>query len=400
MNMSHPCVMAFVSRCVRSLRELTMAEVLKSIHSLTRIKIIRELLDMAWAVNETRNLLAVMENDVGGLFLIMEDCLSGRYGFAPPFISGGKLRMNGREYSKIVLTPLMMDFGYRNREKATTYYNLPSRKPVTEQIIDVFNGISKYMRKSETGIFEIYPFFGINTRNYAIGKIEENLERYFSGYKRSRAELKSNMGAFDGALSGVKSNYFAGIKVYPPLGFDPWPDGDGAEMEKVRLLYSFCEKKRIPITAHCNDEGFIVCSEKEALLYTSPERWAPVLAQYPGLILNLAHFGRQAEKPVGEWAIGISRLMMQYERVYSDLAFNGVDPAYYGHLKKFFGKAPARIRERLRKRIMFGSDFMMSLLKIESYSLYMRYFAETPHLSDDERDEFASANPESFLFGH
>jgi len=399
MNMSHPYMMAFVARCVRSLREITMAEILKSIRTMTKIRIIRELLDMAFAVNETRNLISVLENDVGGLFLIMEECLSGVYGFDPPFIRNGKFRVGGCEYDKIVLTPLMMDFEYRAMAPSTTYYSKPAQKPLSEQIIDVFNGIAKYIQKSEIKIFEIYPFFGINTRNYTREKIAHNLEKYFSGYKRSRPELKKNLGTFRGSLSEITPNYFAGIKVYPPLGFDPWPHGEREELEKVRLLYAFCEEKRIPITAHCNDEGFTVCGEKEALLYTSPERWSDALAEYPGLILNLAHFGRQSDAPAGEWARRISQFMMKYDHVYSDFAFNGVDPNYYEQLRKFFSKAPSAIKERLYQRILFGSDFMMSLLKIESYSLYMKYFSETPYFTAEEKNAFGSVNPSKFLFG-
>jgi hypothetical protein len=38
-------------------------------------------------------------------------------------------------------------------------------------------------------------------------------------------------------------NYiFAGIKLYPPLGYDPWP-AKNEEREKVKLLYHKCLEK-------------------------------------------------------------------------------------------------------------------------------------------------------------
>lgn len=33
-------------------------------------------------------------------------------------------------------------------------------------------------------------------------------------------------------------NIFSGIKLYPPLGFDPWPDEERIHLEKVKRLYN------------------------------------------------------------------------------------------------------------------------------------------------------------------
>ena len=76
MNMSHPCMIAFMTRCVRALREITLKELMSSINSLTKIKIIRELFEIAGSYKEAKNLLAVMENDAGSVFLLMENCLA------------------------------------------------------------------------------------------------------------------------------------------------------------------------------------------------------------------------------------------------------------------------------------------------------------------------------------
>ncbi len=403
MNLSHPCMLAFVNRCVRALREITLNELMRSINSLTRIKIIKELFEMVGSYKEAKNLLAVMENDSGGVFLLMEDCLCGKYGFTPPLLKTETgLKIGETTYSKAVLTPLIMDFDGDNGRGGSlnsgSYYNQPARKPVTEQIIDLFNGINKYNAKSELSFFEIYPFLGINTRNFTPKKLEAILEQYFDGYKPSRAALAAASAKFDGEVKKLGANSFAGIKVYPPLGFDPWPEDDPRELSKVEMLYSACEAKHIPITAHCNDEGFATCTIAEAEKFTSPARWEKALKHYPQLKLNLAHFGRKSDAAFSEWSNKICSLIYKYENVYTDLSFNGFDPAYYAGLKIFLNKLPRKMADIVPQRILFGSDFMMSLLKIESYSKYLSYFSQTPHLDETTKNDLCSLNPAKFLF--
>jgi hypothetical protein len=401
MNLSHPCMLAFVNRCVRALREITLKELMRSINSLTRIKIIKELFEMAGSYKEAKNLLAVMENDSGGVFLLMEDCLCGKYGFTPPLLKAETgLKIGETTYRKAVLTPLIMDFGGGGRPvKSETYYSSPARKPVTEQIIDLFNGINKYAAKSEISFFEIYPFLGINTRNFTLKKLESVLGQYFDGFSPSRAAMADAAGRFDGEVKKLGVNSFAGIKVYPPLGFDPWPEDEPREIEKVEMLYGVCEAGRVPITAHCNDEGYATCTAADAAKYTDPARWEKALKRYPRLKINLAHFGRKSEATFSEWSNKICSLIYKYENVYTDLSFNGFDPAYYAGLKTFLNKLPGKMTDIIPQRIMFGSDFMMSLLKIESYSKYLSYFSETPHLTAEAKNTFCSLNPERFLFG-
>ena len=69
---------------------------------------------------------------------------------------------------------------------------------------------------------------------------------------------------------------FFGVKLYPPLGFDPWPQ-DTNELKKVRYLYSFCEKNRVPIITHCDDQGFKGINPLEAWKFTDPASWKTVL---------------------------------------------------------------------------------------------------------------------------
>lgn len=461
MNLSHPNLLAFLQR-LNVGWTLALAPLAPVISVFGKKKL-----------NNLKNLLSVMENDLGTLFLMMEQFLIDD----PTLWENGSLKIGGNLYSKIVFTPLLMDFGYKGRTDPGIYYNLPSQKPIVDQVCDIFNGIRKYCEESEYQLFEIYPFLGLNTQNYFLADetseivsekpnmmllpetlrsklkynetyskliffgemsldernnltgifknnpdkhairliydksqkiakrntLQKMLDKYFSEYHSLQSELSVKMGQFDGDIKKMDSNYFAGIKVYPPLGFDPWPEGDEEELAKVKLLYQYCTDKKIPITSHCNSGGFVVVDRKTCEKYTSPERWAKVLEHYPNLRLNLAHFGKQDKKMVvvqpEEWTKQIIKLIGKYDHLYVDFSFNGLDEAYYKDLKRYIKNCPLDFREKLKKRILFGSDFMINLTGAESYNKYLQIYSESPYFSAEEKNLFSSRNAERFVFG-
>lgn len=312
-------------------------------------------------------------------------------------VQNGKLVIDNMEYDKIVITPLVMDFGTK-----TTYYdkahynNKPVKKPVVEQIIDLFNGIRNYKKLSPYQLFEIYPFMGINTKNYYLNEVRLMLDTYFDNYRGSQYAFKRRMGNFNGTIESINENKYAGIKLYPPLGFDPWPDNK-RELEKVQLLYDICQRKQIPITCHCSDEGFPIKNQKEMEKLTSPAKWENVLKNYSRLILNLAHFGKHNH--TDEWQKKILEFIINYANVYSDISHRGFDDDFYKNLKEVINSyKDNQIREKIKKRILFGSDFMINLLKIDSYCKYFEIFSNTKHFTPEEKNYFCSINPQRFLF--
>jgi predicted TIM-barrel fold metal-dependent hydrolase len=398
MNLSHPYLLAFIRR-LNIHQILVFNAILSPLASLL----------LGMNLNKIDNILAVMENDLSSFFLLIEDYLKEKGGNKSPLLSYGKLHIGGNVYSKIVLTPLMMDFGYKNiKDNPNIYYNKPSRKPIVEQVIDVFNGIKKYSRVSDNinqyyGIFEIYPFLGLNTKNYGMRRIKRMLDKYFSGYRGSREQLNSNMGKFDGDIEHLGSNFFAGIKVYPPLGFNPWPDNEN-ELAKVRYLYGYCCKKGIPITAHGSEGGFVVVPKKEIKNYTAISKWERVLSvkEYSRLKLNLAHFPAQerlqGKGPQSNRLREMLNLVLNHENVYVDFANSAVNDKYYASLEKLIEELPGKLKAKLKSRILFGSDFPINLLSIESYNRYLNIFSRSTSFNDKEKDAFCCANPERFLF--
>ncbi|KXK30122.1 MAG: Amidohydrolase [Candidatus Brocadia sinica] len=478
------------------------------------------------------NLLSVIENDAGSLFLSMElDILAAdeRYkGLIDKYRTAStnkyssfiknleeKWKENGNEiqiktkegelltYNKVVITPLIIDFGYKDFDIPGIHYNKPPRKPVVEQVVDVFNGIRDYRERSPVKILDIYPFLGINTRNYDLGtvsvapkgikdtlysslksrkipqsvkenvrdtlenkvayiektgklviykratnigndlrtvsshvQIDENilnkigamsdethdldernnipkmLEKYFGEYnntkygtftKKSRehyfpdekdAKKREKMIPVRG-IDDLRSHFFAGIKLYPPLGFDPWPDYDdrpadtATEFDKVNYLYQFCSEKGIPITVHCSPGGFKAAHH--GIEYTNPEKWRKVLSVYNNLKINFAHCGFDINKPYKVWLDTILALMGEYKNVYVDFSYIGNNKDFYKFLKERI------IDKGYEDRILFGSDFPINLFGIDSHEDYLKNFFRSS-LDANLKHKFCSENPQKFLW--
>ncbi len=423
-NLSHPYFRAFIERfnirLLLAFSPLIAPVVAVAITVLTRLPFLRSFIaaKIESKLSQIKNLLSVMENDTGSLFLLLENCLREN-----GMLDNDGLHIGGHTYSEYVLTPLMMDFGYKGIRDTTIHYKEPSRKPIREQVIDVYNAIKYYanfvysdefsgafphLKPDNKGhdtnrIFEIYPFIGINTKNYETKEqIVELLDKYFKDYSGKRKDLAENMGKFDGDINHLSSNFAAGIKLYPPLDFDPWPKDNPVEMGKVKYLYGYCEDRGIPVTAHGSKGGFVVVKGQRLKEVTKISKWKEVLSEYPKLKLNIAHF------PVNEKFLGIIprkgrlkavvELVSGYDNVYVDFSCRALNHRYYASLKKLIADSPIQLQDKLSKRILFGSDFAVSLMSVESYNHYLAIFSMGSSFTDTEKDRFCGSNPESFLF--
>ncbi|OYT13684.1 MAG: hypothetical protein B6I19_03770 [Bacteroidetes bacterium 4572_114] len=368
-----------------------------------------------------RNLLSFMETSVLYDFLIVEYFLKNDHENKKAIINkDNTLKIGNKFYDKIVLCPLVMDFGYPNIKNNDIFYNIPPQKPITSQIQDLFKAIRTYYTKrieiktknsitkfkikekqfnKDADFFEIYPFMGINTKNYDFDEIEKMLNKYFSDFLESDTpeqrykKLYKAMGEFDGNLENTEKckNIFAGIKLYPPLGFDPWPDNQ-KERRKVELLYQTCIDKNIPIITHCSTGGFVASIEHKK--FTNPnEQWAKVLKdqRFTKLKINFAHFGEDNI----DWTNRIIDLALNNKHnIYADFSSNADNADYYAKLKNQIGND----NEEINNKILYGSDFMINLLKVESLNEYMGYFINTDYLTGEQKHKYINTNPERFLF--
>ncbi len=350
------------------------------------------------------NLAALVQNDLDGIFSIMEDDLKGKFD-GEPLADGKGLTIGGTRYDGLIITPLLMDFRALPGAPHSTYYPQPL-KDIRTAINEYAFGIRKYYKSRPDGLLQIFPFLGINTAAYTYDQVEKLLEDSFSLYTGNLMNIRSSKIYTLVAGRLAPSRLFGGIKLYPPMGFDPWPE-EGEERRKVRLLYEYAQHRRIPITAHCNDAGYITIDYKKAHAYTSPERWKKVLKEYPDLILNLAHMGYHEEslteslarkfngKREKNWTGQIFDLIEEYPHVYTDISFLGVDPSFFQELHRILGELGNR-RRLIEDKILYGTDFMINLSSIPSYKEYYRRFDESP-LSGIQKNRFGSINPQRFL---
>jgi hypothetical protein len=422
-NLSHPSFNAFIKRIKISAFPLLIGVLLSPLLMLllpfllflpALPRVISYFTDRL--LSKVRNLLCVMESDIGSFFLIIENCLRES---SNPILKSDGLHIGDMTYQKIVLTPLMMDFGLKSRRIDKTIHYQPSEKPIVSQVVDVFNAIRKYRNSIYTvrlagkfpnlvvgtgRIMEIYPFLGLNTANYDKNDLEVMLEKYFRNYQRTREAFLEKLGRFDGDIENMDSNFFAGIKLYPPLGFDPWPENDKAFL-KVDFLYRYCDSKRIPITCHGSTGGFVTVSPRQKKRFTDLSKWKKVMEKYKTLKLNLAHFPANGKRlgflpPAEKNRLNDMLFLVQkYDNVYVDFSNRATGDKYYRCLKDVIENQPDDAkRKKLNERILFGTDFCVNLFSIESYNRYVQEFINTEHLDARQKRLFCSVNPQRFLF--
>jgi hypothetical protein len=356
-----------------------------------------------------RNLLSVVENDPAGMLMLMEDDLAGLFGAhadppAKPLFPGVQAELFGELWDSWLLCPQVVDFSASGHEQPGVYYARQSRKPLTEAIREMFTAISGYRRERPKGRLVVRPFLGIDPGPLTIGQTEALLNCYLGSYSRKeKAQLAAfkAMKRWQGDPYKPPRNAFAGIKLYPPLGFDPWPDPAEAR-DKVRLLYGFAERLHLPITVHCDDEGYRTIPLSLSHRRTEPDRWFGILEEFPGLIVNFAHFGHRylaAGDAKDSWSRIIMDLMVRYPGVYADLSFVGAEPGYWEHLARLLDGLPETLAHSVRPRLMFGTDFFLCLGKCRSYLDYLRGFAGSC-LDHQLKLAMIHENPYRFLFGN
>ena len=331
-----------------------------------------------------------------------------------------RARIRGREYDTVILTPLVMDFGRRYNRQIKTHYSYSSQKSLEAQVIDLFSGIKRYLAQSPFQVFEIYPFLGLNPPDFTSPeRLTDFLGRVFVLDERARyAQLKQCFERTlrdgdlaitirrDGAItmSGTDTGYLAGIKLYPPLGFDPWPE-DPAALEKTRALYDFCDDHQVPITVHFQELAFQTASR--ATRVTDPQKFVRVFEalrdkhQNAGspmrLRVNFAHLGlknRSNQYEESKWTDTIIQLMQRYpQNVYTDVAAMVFNPSLESKLTDLQRRCPA-----LKTNLLFGSDFPVSMLWVDSYRDYLAAFFD---LAEKHPDYYRTCAPNAlrFLFG-
>lgn len=397
MHISHPNLISFFSSLESGIPDLITSGALSPSYILTTKNRKGPIL-----LNRLTNTLTTFEQTIGQTLVMMEDDLQGVFASheegAPrpelPYIRDGKMHMRGRTYDKLAMCPLLMDFSSNQIRKENLYYPTPNEQKILDYVQDTLQGFAYYRKEKPDGLFEFFPFLGINPPVHSLDFIKELLETYVTT---------------DGKKKQTKQFY--GIKFYPPLGYDPWPT-DEMEREKVLYIYDFCNQYGIPIMTHCDDQGFRGVPAKEAWKYTAPSAYKPVLARFPMLRIDFAHYGWQytplqknpltmfsgltSKIPDSTWFYEIIELMQLYPNIYADVSFSGTNGDFYALFTNYLNSLDEEKRQTILCRSLFGSDFSVNLMKVESYTSYYRMFEQSP-LSDDEVHAMVSTNPSRFM---
>jgi predicted TIM-barrel fold metal-dependent hydrolase len=397
MTLEHPNLLSFMSTIKEGLPDLLTSGALSPSYILTNKNLIPSQM-----LNKVMNTLTTFEQPIGMTLSMMEDDLLGTFksqgkvdAYPPkPYIRDKKMHMRFATYDKIAMCPLLMDFSQSPGQKDNLYYPSHKLEKIIKYAEDTIEGMEWYRKNRPDGLFEFFPFIGINPPVHSAQFIEDLLETYVAKNQKRR-----------------RKQQFFGIKFYPPLGYNPWPNDD-EERKKVCMIYEFCIKYDLPVITHCDDQGFRGISPKEAWMFTSPASFKPVLEHYPTLRLDFAHYGWQYNQlqknpinritaaankvPDSPWFYELIDLMTTYPNVYADVSFSGTNPDFYTQLFNYIKSQPAEKADTILHRTIFGSDFCVNLFKVESYTYYYRLFEQSP-FSDEEINLFVQTNPMRFM---
>ncbi len=199
---------------------------------------------------------------------------------------------------------------------------------------------------------------------------------------------------------------FRGVKIYPNLGYYP---NDPALLE----IYAYCEKKKLPVTAHCSTGGIRAAglSREEAAEFAHPANYPPVLKQFPKLHFCLAHFGGADEWErhlTGEtprtgagatWLTVIVDMLRskKYPNLFTDVSYTLFTemPSYRPF--NYFEFMKVLLADRsVREHTLFGTDYYM--VEREKVSEKEVSVALRSHLGEEIYFQLAHYNPKKFLY--
>ncbi len=277
--------------------------------------------------------------------------------------------------------PLTIDFDFMNAGDA--------RKDFLTQLEDV-TALRDYYESKNLPV--LLPFISVDPRRVGLTKL---VKQY------------------------IEDHRFAGIKLYPALGFFP-------DDERLMEIYKYAEENQIPITTHCIPKNkthfrykptkkmiekakkrFSFFDKKDskkaydfAKYLNHPDNYKYILERFPKLKINLAHFGGNQEwnkyldvsdenfQEERNWYSIIRKMLVKYDNVYADISFTVQDDKLYPLLRNLL-KTPTT-----KEKVLFGSDFYMLQ---KDYSERRFGIDVRGYLDDNEFWLIAEQNPKKFL---
>lgn len=324
---------------------------------------------------------------------------------------------------RIIITPLVMDF-----DSSIQRTDLGSDFKSCEQ---QFDRLSRAIVETNSSV-EIYPFMGLGLNKLEEANALEDFQKWWcdNGY--------TSQARYQGYDTPLERGKAIGIKLYPPLGFNPCPD----ELPSAyKEFYIWCVENDIPLAVHCQKSSYCATPEQrdKCNRYTHPGNWLRLVTSHPELErlrINFGHFGGEDQiaslVSYGDnntatninktsWSYVLFQLLRKCPNAYADLAaFDYSKGTYQDSLGQILAGSGDFLPEGdhmsdvLKRKLIWGSDVPMIITTpsfVEgnnaSYQKYLEGFIlslkETPGSQTDSRKEICQAvmrtNPAEFLFG-
>lgn len=170
---------------------------------------------------------------------------------------------NTHDDTEILITPLIMDFDILLKQEMPA--QVGKEPSVREQYKRLKNAITSPSIKNIPNT-KICPFVGFDLRKLLLTDTDK-----LSGFKTFWSE-NNTLGKSE--LSELEQGKLLGIKLYPPIGFNPCPKKIPT---KYKEFYLWCCEQDIPLTVHCQKGSYSAGKEKENLdKNTTPENWCRI----------------------------------------------------------------------------------------------------------------------------
>lgn len=248
-------------------------------------------------------------------------------------------------------------------------------------------------------------------------------------YDPRRWQLQGNSEVFK-KVDLDSGGFYLGFKMYTAQGYRPW---DIRRLPILKDFYAECSKRKTPIMNHCSPDGAFTF-EREKYLYfvhpndtdedrkqkyakprtvlgatiydpkeyfndhfVSPDAWRKVLDStvngrpLKDLRLCLAHFG--GNTTLGKkWGRQIIRMMKDYPNVYADISSSFANSKFRTYfIEEILKKDPDR--ELIKDRILFGTDWYLTLLDGVNYVEYCQKARDALKFDSSLWFRFTQYNP-------
>ena len=148
-----------------------------------------------------------------------------------------------------IFTPLTMDF-----EMCVDY------KPLKDQVDDMRENIKGLGDRLEQDKCLILPFIGIDARRFDLPEADDDVAAELDNIINNNLNGELKRFTMDNVATNAKNGDFIGIKLYPSLGFDLWPNTKVPMYNEQRHrnieLMNALDNKQAPVTAHCQTDSY------------------------------------------------------------------------------------------------------------------------------------------------